>query len=61
MADRSKAPDLRGWDDLCDPAYKGKTSMRLKRTILLGTAFSMGEDPFAAYSDLDKYLSLIHI
>lgn len=59
MADRSKAPDLRGWDDLCDPAYKGKTSMRLKRTILLGTAFSMGEDPFAAYSDLDKYQGIL--
>lgn len=55
MADKSKAPDFSGWGDLCDPKYKGKTSMRLKRTILLGTAFSMGEDPFAAYADLDKY------
>ena len=59
MADKTKAPDLKGWDDLCDPKYKGKTSMRLKRTILLGTAFAMGEDPFAAYSDLDKYQALL--
>lgn len=59
MADKSMAPDLAGWDDLCDPKYKGKTSMRLKRTILLGTAFAMGEDPFAAYSDLDKYQGIL--
>lgn len=59
MADKTKAPDLKGWDDLCDPAYKGKTSMRLKRTILLGTAFAMGEDPFAAYADLEQYQSIL--
>jgi spermidine/putrescine transport system substrate-binding protein len=59
MADKTKAPDFKGWGDLCDPAYKGKTSMRLKRTILLGTAFSMGEDPFAAYSDLEKYQGIL--
>ncbi len=59
MADKSKAPDIKSWADLCDPKYKGKTSMRLKRTILLGTAFAMGEDPFAAYSDLDKYQGIL--
>ena len=59
MADVTKAPDVKGWGDLCDPAYKGKTSMRLRRTILLGMAFSMGEDPFATYSDLDKYQQLL--
>jgi spermidine/putrescine transport system substrate-binding protein len=59
MADVTKAPELKSWADLCDPKYKGKTSMRLKRTILLGTAFAMGEDPFAAYSDLDKYQQIL--
>ena len=59
MADKSMAPDLAGWDDLRDAKYKGKTSMRLKRTILLGTAFAMGEDPFAAYDDLDKYQGIL--
>ena len=59
MANKTKAPDLKGWGDLCDPKYKGKTSMRLKRTILLGTAFSMGEDPFAAYADLDQYQAIL--
>ena len=59
MKDKTKAGDFAGWDDLCDSQYKGKTSMRLKRTILLGTAFAMGEDPFAAYSDLDKYQQIL--
>lgn len=59
MADKTKAPDIKSWADLCDPKYKGKTSMRLKRTILLGTAFAMGEDPFAAYADLDKYQAIL--
>ena len=59
MADITKAPELKSWADLCDPKYKGKTSMRLKRTILLGTAFAMGEDPFAAYADLDKYQMIL--
>ena len=59
MADKTKAPDVKGWDDLCDPKYKGRTSMRLKRTILLGMAFAMGKDPFAAYSDLDEYQKIL--
>jgi spermidine/putrescine transport system substrate-binding protein len=59
MADKSKAPEIKSWADLCDPQYKGKTSMRLRRTILLGTAFAMGEDPFAAYADLGKYQAIL--
>src|SRR3546814_19013469 len=59
MADKSKAPEIKSWGDLCDPKYKGKTSMRLRRTILLGHAFAMGEDPFAAYADLEKYQTLL--
>ncbi len=59
MADITKAPDVKSWADLCDPKYKGRTSMRLKRTILLGTAFAMGENPFKAYSDLDKYQKIL--
>ena len=59
MADKSKAPDFEHWSDLCDAKYKGKTSMRLKRTILLGTAFSLGYDPFAAYADLDEYQRIL--
>ena len=59
VADISKAPDVKGWGDLCDPKYKGRTSMRLKRTILLGTAFSLGKDPFALYADKDAYQKML--
>jgi spermidine/putrescine transport system substrate-binding protein len=33
--------------------------MRLRRTILLGMAYSMGIDPFAAYGDLGKYQEIL--
>ncbi len=59
MANMDMAPDVAAWGDLCDPKYKGKTSMRLRRTILLGMAFDMGEDPFAAYADLAKYQTIL--
>jgi spermidine/putrescine transport system substrate-binding protein len=59
VVDTSKAPDIKGFADLCNPAYKGKVSMRLKRTILLGMAFANGDDPFAAYGDTAKYKEII--
>ncbi|MGF7162552.1 spermidine/putrescine transport system substrate-binding protein [Rhodoligotrophos appendicifer] len=59
MVDKTKAPEIKSWADLCDEKYKGKTSMRLRRTILLGTAFAMGKDPFAAYGNLDDYKKLM--
>jgi spermidine/putrescine transport system substrate-binding protein len=57
--DVSKASDVTGWDDLCNPEYAGKTSMRLRRTILLGTAFAMGKDPFALYANPDEYQKML--
>jgi spermidine/putrescine transport system substrate-binding protein len=59
VVDRAKAPDIKTFADLCKPEYKGKVSMRLKRTALLGMAFSVGDDPFAAYSDKAKYQAII--
>ena len=59
VADISKAPDVQGWSDLCDPKYKGRVSMRLKRALLLGMAFDMGKDPFAAYNDLAAYQAIL--
>ena len=59
VVDKSKAPEIDDWTDLCDPKYKGKTSMRLRRTILVGTAFALGEDPFAAYKDLPEYQRIL--
>jgi len=59
MVDKTKAPEVRDWLDLCDDRVKGRTSMRMARTILIGGAFSMGEDPYAAYSDLKKYREIL--
>jgi spermidine/putrescine transport system substrate-binding protein len=55
MSDKTKAPGVKDWLDLCDAQYKGRVSMRLARTILVGSAFALGEDPYGAYSDLKKY------
>lgn len=59
MVDKTKAAEIKDWLDLCDAKYKGRTSMRLKRSILVGTAFAMGKDPFAAYSNLDAYRAIL--
>lgn len=59
MVDKTKAADVDDWLDLCGEKYKGRTSMRLKRTILVGTAFALGKDPFAAYADLDQYKKIL--
>lgn len=59
VVDTAKAPDIKTFADLCKPEYAGKVSMRLKRTALLGMAFSAGDDPFAAYGDIAKYTEII--
>lgn len=59
MVDKTKAPELKDWLDLCDARYKGRVSMRLARTMLVGSAFAMGEDPYAAYGDLPTYQALM--
>lgn len=59
VVDITKAPDIKGWADLCDPAYAGKVSMRLKRALLLGMAFDSGHDPFKAYNDTAAYKAIL--
>ncbi|MBL8670864.1 MAG: extracellular solute-binding protein [Alphaproteobacteria bacterium] len=59
VVDKSKAPDIKDYADLCDPKYKGRISMRLKRPDLIAMAFAVGEDPFAAYGDKAKYQAII--
>lgn len=59
MANKKEAPDAKSWADLCNPKYKGRTSMRLRRTILLGTAFSMGMNPFELYADQAAYKDML--
>jgi len=53
------ADTVTDYTDLCDPAVAGKVSYRLKRPTLIGFAFAMGMDPFAAYNDRDEYESIL--
>ena len=50
---------VKDYTDLCDPAVAGKVSYRLKRPTLIGFAFALGEDPFAAYGDEAKYKEIM--
>lgn len=59
VVNREAAPNIKSFSDLCEPEYQGKVSMRLKRTMLLGMAFALGDDPFAAYNDPAKYQEII--
>ncbi len=53
------AESVKDYTDLCSKDLMGKVSYRLKRPTLIGFAFAMGEDPFAAYSDVAKYTELM--
>ena len=59
VVDTSQAPGIKDWLDICDPQYTGKTSMRLKRSILVGSAFALGHNPYEAYADLDAYQKIL--
>ncbi|KXF82951.1 extracellular solute-binding protein [Enterovibrio coralii] len=59
VVDTKTAGGIKDYTDLCDAAYKGKVSYRLKRPTLIGFAFAMGEDPFAAYNAPAKYQAIL--
>jgi len=59
IINKKLAPAAIDWSDLWNPEYAGKISYRLKRPILIGAAFAMGEDPFALYDDKKAYKALI--
>ncbi|MDE0588632.1 extracellular solute-binding protein [Halocynthiibacter sp. C4] len=59
VVNTAMAGDVKDYTDLCNEAYAGKVSYRLKRPTLIGFAFSMGLDPFAAYSDAEEYKKII--
>ncbi len=60
IINKKQAPGANDWSDLWNPKYAGKISYRLKRPILIGAAFAMGEDPFALYGDKKAYKALIN-
>ncbi|HEY4973473.1 MAG TPA: extracellular solute-binding protein, partial [Steroidobacteraceae bacterium] len=53
---RAKATD---YPDLCRADLKGKTSLRLRRPVLMAFAFAAGKDPFALYGDPKGYGALM--
>ena len=59
IVNKKLAPEANDWSDLWNPKYAGKISYRLKRPLLIATAFGMGEDPFALYDDIDAYRALM--
>ncbi|WP_026970898.1 extracellular solute-binding protein [Aliagarivorans marinus] len=59
VVNTAQAKDVKDYTDLCSSAYEGKVSYRMKRPTLIGFAYAMGEDPFAAYSDPAKYQAIL--
>ncbi len=59
VVNKKLAPDAKDYSAFFNPAYKGKISYRLKRPTLIATAFAMGYDPFAAYSNKAKYFKIM--
>ncbi|XKG39589.1 extracellular solute-binding protein [Marinobacter sp.] len=53
------ADQVRDYTDLCKPELAGEVSYRLKRPTLIGFAFAMGHDPFAAYNDTEQYKKIL--
>ncbi|MCV2893173.1 extracellular solute-binding protein [Lentibacter sp. XHP0401] len=59
VVNTAEAGDVKDYTDLCSATYAGKVSYRLKRPTLIGFAFSMGLDPFAAYGDEAAYKEIL--
>ena len=55
----AQAADVKDYTDLCSDAVAGKVSYRMRRPTLIGFAFSMGMDPFAAYADETAYTEIL--
>jgi spermidine/putrescine transport system substrate-binding protein len=55
----TKLAKMADYPDLCSPAYKGKTAVRLKRPTLIAMAFADGKDPFKLYGDPKAYGALM--
>jgi len=59
VVNTAEASQVVDYTDLCDASVAGDVSYRLKRPTLIGFAYSMGLDPFAAYSDPDAYQAIL--
>lgn len=59
IVNKKYAPHADDYNALLNPEYAGRVSYRLKRPTLIAMAFSMGDDPFAKYSDPKAYKELM--
>ncbi len=59
VLDTAKAGAVKDYTDLCGAETAGKVSYRLKRPTLIGFAYAMGLDPFAAYDDPAAYAEIM--
>ncbi|WP_424985631.1 extracellular solute-binding protein [Microbulbifer sp. S227A] len=59
VLDTAKAGMVKDYTDLCGDDVAGKVSYRLKRPTLIGFAYAMGMDPFAAYGDPAEYENIM--
>jgi spermidine/putrescine transport system substrate-binding protein len=60
IIDTVKAGQVKDYTDLCNTDLTGKVTYRLKRPTLIGFAFAMGMDPFAAYGDEAAYQEILN-
>ncbi len=59
VVDTKNAGTVKDYTDLCSGDVAGKVSYRLKRPTLIGFAYAMGLDPFAAYGDEAAYSDIM--
>jgi spermidine/putrescine transport system substrate-binding protein len=55
----SKRAKVADYPDLCKPEVRGRSSVRLRRPVLMAFAFAAGADPFALYGDPKAYAALM--
>ena len=59
VVNTAEAGQVADYADLCDASLEGRVTYRLKRPTLIGFAYSMGLDPFAAYGDPEAYQEIL--
>jgi spermidine/putrescine transport system substrate-binding protein len=59
VVNTKRASKVIDYGDLCRADLKGRTSMRLRRPVLMAFAFAAGKDPFALYGDPKAYTALM--
>jgi spermidine/putrescine transport system substrate-binding protein len=59
VVNKKYAPNAQDYSDLLNAFYKGRVSYRLKRPTLIALAFSLGQNPFAKYSNSAAYQELM--